>query len=216
MPAKDRHWRGNRAWSHEAAQVHLYLTSRLVAAVRIFVQRLEDQAVKRWRNGGIQRRGLYWLAIQYRVYQSGMNRIAKRTLTGSHFVENDAKGVDIAAGVRSLAAQLLRGSVEERSFEVSLGHRDGNIRLTTIKQLSKPKIHYFGDTLGRDHNIAGFEISMDDTVLMRLLERGCNLNSYTQQLFLRQRTSGEPLGKCGARNTLHNEVVNTHFRVEIE
>ena len=90
---------------------------------------------------------------------------AKRLLTGQIFVEHDAEGVQIGAGVERLAAQLFGGHVGQCAR-----HRTRLVFGHIPEQPRQSEVHQFKRAIGADKNIFRFDVTVQNAPAMRGFE----------------------------------------------
>src|SRR5690554_2473162 len=108
---------------------------------------------------------------------AGEGRRARR-----HLIEKRAHCPEIRTVIPRVSSHLLRRHVRARTARQT---RLGNARLP--RQKSETEIDDFDDTAGRDDDIRGFEIAMDDALLVGFRQAGCNLRAHPHDLIERQR-----------------------------
>ncbi|MPM24081.1 hypothetical protein SDC9_70562 [bioreactor metagenome] len=117
FPVGCRFRRGNKArkvtcwFLQRAAQVRAHFVCALIAAVEVLIQRAHHNVVERGRNlrvevGG----GLRYVADVLERYGNGVVTL-KRNVPGQHFVEHDARGIQVAPLGNGLTFRLLGGKV---------------------------------------------------------------------------------------------------------
>ena len=93
-------------------------------------------------------------------------------------VEHDANGENVAAGIDDLALHLLGRHVVRRSHhragqgQPGARHVAGDAREPEVENLEGP--------FGRDHQIAGLDVAVDDPVLVRVTQPGTELEQQLQ------------------------------------
>jgi len=117
----------------EAAKVHGEFASGLVTKCGIFFQAFGDDVLECKGKLRIELARRKRRAVQDCVEQAVARKFGERALAGSHFVEDEAGGVEIGTSVEFTAEKLLRGHVRERaservSFELGLRDRFGKRR----------------------------------------------------------------------------------------
>jgi hypothetical protein len=74
------------------------------------------------------------------------------------------------------------------------------------KGLRDIEIEDLDDALGRDHDVGGLQIAVDDAFVVGRLERLCNLQAETQCVFDRQRAAFKLLLEGFALDELHRDM----------
>ncbi len=128
--------------------------------------------------------------------------------SGEHLIEHDSERVDVRAAVCGQALSLFRGEVRRRADD-GPGSRQ---LLGVIECPGDPEVGHLHGTVVRDHDVAGFDVAVDHTGLMRNGERRSGLCGDLCG------SSGEkcPLGlddlaQRPALDQLHDHVVGRAF-----
>lgn len=111
--ARCRHWQ-RCLFSPWAPQVDGKLFGRLVAAVRVLVQALEDDGLKRRGDASVHAAGC-GLGLVQDLVRYLQTRTAKGSVSGSHCVEHGSGGPDVSATIQLLSPHLLRRHVGQRA-----------------------------------------------------------------------------------------------------
>src|SRR4051795_8085805 len=98
-----------------------------------------------------------------------------RFYAGEQFEQNCAKRVDIGCSRDRLPTDLLRARVIGREHPDILRDGFGLTRAIENKQLRDSEIEQFWRAVSVHQNIAGFQITVDDEVAMRILHRIADL-----------------------------------------
>ena len=96
---------------------------------------------------------------------------------GEQFVQDDAQGVDVGAGVDGvgLAAELLGGGVGEGAGELALAgdggggsgaRRDGTVGVGRVVELGDAEVDDARAAVGVDEDVGGLEVAVDDAPLV--------------------------------------------------
>ncbi len=101
-----------------------------------------------------------------------MGGAVKRQPAGQQFVEDDAEGIDIAAGVGgvTVAGRLLGRHVRQRAENVAVGGRRAG-RLRQEIQPGQAEIEDVRPAVGVDEDVARLEIAMTDALPVGMLDR---------------------------------------------
>ena len=98
-------------------------------------------------------------------------------------IKNDAQGIDVARRGDGFAANLLRTGVLRGHGTKSGGAQlDGLEKHLRRQQLRDAKIEQLGGSASIHQNIAGLEVSVNDEVLVRILDRRADLTEKLQAL----------------------------------
>ena len=98
------------------------------------------------------------------------------SLSGGHLVEDDAQGEEVRALVDRLALHLLGGHVGDRAERPALlgqrlgGQRSGLLRRRLQPQFGQPEVQHLHPAVVGHHDIAGFQVAMDDALFVRCRE----------------------------------------------
>ena len=117
------------------------------------------------------------------------------SLAREHFVQHEAKGIDVAADRHFAAGQLFRGHVGRRPCADRFA-RDPRKAEVSDAHLARPV----------DHHIRGFEIAVHDAPLVRRGEAGADLPGDLERAILRKATySPEQRREIFAVHVLHRQ-----------
>ena len=92
-------------------------------------------------------------------------------LASKKFVQNDANGVEIASGIGWLAQELFWCGVSGGVGSRRNGGMNGASISFWIKIFGHAKVNHNGASIPIDQNVAGFEVTVDDAVVVDLLDR---------------------------------------------
>ncbi len=121
-------------------------------------------------------------------------------LFGEHFIQDDTEGENIRSMVYIFSLDLFRRHVSGCSDGAScLGD------LRSALEFCQPEVHHFHQTVSGEHDVIGFDVPMDDLVLVCLLQTFCCLNSDTDDLFEFQCTGFYFLPECGTIDIFHDK-----------
>ena len=81
-------------------------------------------------------------------------------------------------------------------------------------QRRDPEIEQLGAS-GRQHDVGGFQIAMDDAVAVRVGERIGNLNRVAQDLVQGQCAASDPLGQRFALEILHDDELDAVLLTDV-
>jgi len=86
-------------------------------------------------------------------------------------------------------------------------HREIGVAVETAVGLGEPEIQELGPRR-REHDVAGFDVAVDDTLAMRLLEGIGDLDPVPQGILQRHRPLAQPLAEGLAVDELHDEIIH--------
>ena len=118
-----------------------------------------------------------WLLVD--VGQGGRHHGAgvERTFAGEHLVPDNAKGVDVAGGGRTLPHGLLGGEVLGGSDDApGLGQGRG------VSEAGDAEVRELGGAVGCDQDVGRLDVAVDDAAPMGDREGGGGLDEYRRGL----------------------------------
>ena len=139
---------------------------------------------------------------------------AKRSLSREHLVEHAAEGPDVGAAIDRLAARLFRRHVRcGAEDDAALGHcrrGEGFRRLhrasgCRLQRLGESEVQYFHQTIGREFDVRGFQITVHYPTLVRGVECIGDLRRDAQRLFHSNRRARDAVGEILTRHQLHHQ-----------
>jgi hypothetical protein len=107
--------------SRHALKVGRHLTRGLAAECRIFLERLENDALQLGWDQHLQLRWQERRPIQDPIKNDARSRAGKRRSPGHHLVRDQAERKEIGAGIDRLASDLLRRHVRECAHHLATG-----------------------------------------------------------------------------------------------
>ena len=137
---------------------------------------------------------------------------AERPRAGEQLVEDHACAEDVGARPDHLAGQLLRRHVVRRADDGSC-HRPlllgiGDARNAEIGELDLPAV--------RQHHVGGLDVSMDDALLMRVVQRLQQLRDDANRFVERRALTGvENLLELAPAHELHHDVGEVVLLTEV-
>src|SRR5579885_963692 len=135
----------------------------------------------------------------------------KRELTGEHLIENDAKRIDIAAIVAH-AVRLFGGHIFGRADHCA---RAGQ-HLCALHGLGQAEIDQVRVAVRAQEDIRGFDIAMNDAVIVGVLQRRSDLAEEAGSLFESELLVAEEVIAQGAAVDIgHNQVVPGTLLAEV-
>ena len=156
--------------------------------------------------------------LQDRRQDVGEGLALEEPAAGEHLVEHDAEGPDVGPLVDGLAAGLLGGHVgggaeDEPGRGAGVGEGGGPRQVgggrarrpSPVQALARPKSRTLTLPSGRDLDVRGLEVAVDDALLVRGLERLRDLLRDGERLVERQRPALQPLGEVLAFDQLQHE-----------
>ena len=132
------------------------------------------------------------VVFQDRGHGLGRGVAAESAHPGKHFVEHRTKCKDVAARIGGLAAHLLRRHVARRA------HHHARRRVRTgegglvqfcagfLRQFRQSEIEDLDAPVLGDENVLGFQVAMDDSLLVRRRQSVRDLHAVLDRLTLRQ------------------------------
>jgi hypothetical protein len=130
----------------------------------------------------------------------------ERLRAGQHLVEQSAERPDVRTPIDRPAARLFRGHVSRgtedyaaarqrraRECRGQIGRTHGGHR--RVQGLRKAEVEDLDRAVGRDFDVRGFQIAMDDATLVRRLEAFRDLSGDCDRFVDRDRTARESLGE---------------------
>ncbi len=132
-------------------------------------------------------------------------------MASQHFIENHPERKDVRSRVGFVALHLLRGHVLQGPQYRAFG---GDIRILQSREFNNPirrqlrqaEIQQLGSRFGQ-HDVVGFEVSMDYSVPMDLIESVADFHSKLHYITCRQRSLFEPACQCLSFQMFHDEVI---------
>jgi len=147
----------------------------------------------------------------------------KGALSGERFVEDGAKRENVAAAVELLALDLLGRHVLESADDGAFfcngrrgrGVGEGDGGDGRGDGLGKAKVEKLGAGLG-EHDVAGFEIAMNDAGAVGLVESVGDFRADLENLIGRKRAFGNALRERFALDAFHDQEIGAVLRADIE
>ena len=139
-----------------------------IAADRVFFQAAETNRFQVDRNMIVQPSRTGWLVIQDLVNQHA-GVATKRQLTGQHLEHDHAQRIDIRAGTGQmrLPHRLFRRHIGRRTQDLPFDRHRDFAHIT----FGQAKVHDVRLQRRIDHDIARFQIAVDNPRVMRMIER---------------------------------------------
>ena len=139
----------------------------------------------------------------------------ERTLARQHLVEDHAEGPDVGTPIDGLAACLLGCHVGGRPDDQARprcphGERRRVHRLrargrSRIQCLRQPEVEHFHRAVGAHLDIRGFQIAMDDALVVRGFQGVCDLLRNRQRVVQRHGSARDQHRQVVAWDQLHDE-----------
>ncbi len=125
--------------------------------------------------------------------------------TRKHMESDDAPAIDVSAVVDGArAAGLLGAHVTWRPDDLAAGRQ---VHAVSPQRFSDSEIQNESVPRGFDHDVRGLDVSVDDAVMMRMIERICNGRHDVQDV---RRLEAAPLGEQSQEGSpfqiLHDEI----------
>ena len=142
-----------------------------------------------------------------------------------HFIENGAKRKDGAPRVGLPSFQLLRRHVLQCSHDAAFARKwrcerlhqgaAADRRARALRaQLRETEVQHLRAKFGQ-HDIAGFEIPVNDAAAVSSIECVCDFVCRLQCLVEGQCTALQAIGQCLAIDVLHDEIVEPALAADI-
>src|SRR5208282_562757 len=158
----------------------------------------------------------------------------KWPVSRGHFVEHGTEREDIGTCVGFPALNLFRGHVLDGADDAAnggeraqgRGSADGGSgcergsrgsaggRGRESLRFGQAKIHQLGPALG-EHDVAGLEIAVNDSLAMGHGERVCDGNADLEDIAHRQGAFAEPICQSLALEKLHDQKINSILRTDV-
>ena len=123
---------------------------------------------------------------------------------GEHLIEHNAERIEVAAGVRLKTLGLLG-----RDIVHGADGRVGSAAAVFVLKGGDAEISHLGDAVAVDHNVLRLNIAMHDAVLMRVLERLCDLRGKEERLRRGELPlAGDILLERDAFDQLHDDILH--------
>ena len=197
----------------EPLQIDAQVGDRLIAEIRILLERLFDDPFELQRQPARHRSDRRGFALENRDQQIRRRRRGERRPAGHQLVEHDAEGVTIRSPVDGKPARLFRGHVGNGADDGACARLDRrrNRRLRirgrtrTPRERGDAEVEHLHVAVGPQHQVVGLDVAMDDRRGMRGRERRCRLDGDVEDLAQRQRAARDPLAQRLALDELRDE-----------
>ena len=120
---------------------------------------------------------------------------SERIPAGHHLVQNDAQGPDVVGFIGQAAGEHFGGHIAQGA---ACGH--GIVRLTSQAEIQK-----FWRPLRRKPDIAGLDVTMQESLVVQRCQRVCQPGDGQNGLQWRDRTVPQPILKRATGKELHDE-----------
>ena len=123
------------------------------------------------------------LGRQVQTHQLSSSGGDERRLAGEHLVEHTRERVDIGSGVDVLATDLFGTHVLRRTEDRAHagGQLSGRARVRVDQRPRNPEIGDQREAIG-EQDVLRFDVTMNDTVLVRVRQRACDLARETHRV----------------------------------
>jgi len=193
----------------ETFQIGSHVGRSLVAQVGVFLQQFVDHALEPGWGGGIQLSHGCGTRVQDGIEDGSRCGSGERLFSGSHFVEHDAEGEQVSAGIERLAERLFGRHVgdgahggaglRELKFEVRGVGRCGIARsgvgrscvehagggAGTFGNFRESKVENLGVTALGHEDVRGFDVAVNDAAGVGGVESVHDFNGQRKQLLAR-------------------------------
>src|SRR5262249_31517601 len=144
------------------------------------------------------------------------------TATGKHLVKNRAEGKDVRTLINRSAFQLFGRHVSDCSHHNTRIRIDApcwNICLRLIavglRQLGETKVENLYAAIISNEDVVGFEIAMDDSLVVRCRESVGDLQRVINSVPLAQGSSTNSFAKCFAFQKFRNNVSSSIMGADV-
>ena len=175
------------------------------------MQRFGERSFDRIRDVRAQRPDRDRLAAEPRDHHFLRVASLKGQLAGEHLERHDAEGVDIAARVERLAADLLRthelGRAQDDPGRGELGDRRVGAPL-----LGQTEVHHYGalgagSVVGHQHDVLGLQVAVNDLQLVRMVQARAHLfEQHHAQRHVHRSTANLAVGEQLALQEGHHQI----------
>ena len=148
---------------HQGIKFRDHITDRLITKLRILLHCLLDDRVKSLRNTGDKIGSVRNRLLKVLHGNSHGVFTIKRNSSGHHLEKRNAKRVNIGAWADDAASCLLRRKIVNRTDRAAGCERDRMIG----RRVRDTEVRYLSDTVSCNKDIVRFNITMNDTVLVR-------------------------------------------------
>ena len=162
-----------------------------------------DDALQRRGDGAVRGDEIRRILLEDRGHRVGGRVAFERSLPREHLVEHGAEREDVGALVRGLAAHLLGRHVGERAedrarLRVAAHRRDvgrtGYV-LLLLRQLRQAEVEDLDAAVGRDEEVVGLQVAVDDALFVRGRERLDDLDGVVERLAQREPAGAEEVAQ---------------------
>ncbi len=157
--------RFDRLAGHESLEIAQQLRRAAVALRRLLREALENDGVEIARNRRVERARGARLRVGDQLQRLADGAPAERDLAHQQFVEDRSETVDVGAVIDRLPSQLLRRQIVGRPRDLVpvLGRATDRLREAEVDDDAAQRTLL----VGRDENIAGFDVAVDQPLLVR-------------------------------------------------
>ena len=193
-----------------------HIARRLESFDDVLLETVTDDAIERGRNVCACAVELRRIFLQDRRHRVGSRVAFERSSAGQHFVQHGAERKEVRASIDRLSANLLGRHVADRAHHrAGIGSRRENGRLSRGAvgwplsrrgRSREPEVQDLHAPVAEQEDVVGFQIAMDDTLVVSGRETAGHLNGAVGRFTDRQRTLGETLAQRLAVEELHHRV----------
>ena len=174
----------------------------LVPQCRVALEAAGDQRVDRGVDVGTRRADRGCRSRHARDRRRHLGVAAEREVTDEHLVEQEPDGVHVGAGVARAPLDLL-GREVARGADDGAGPRE----VARARRLRDAEVGDLDRTFGRDEDVRGLDVAVDDPVAVRVVECGGHLARHAQRFGDGERAVVvDDAAQRGAVDELHDDV----------
>ena len=158
----------------QTAKVGAEIGGGLVAELAIFLEGFVEDVLQVGREVAVDGSGRWGMVVEELVEDDGAGGSAEGVVCGGHFVEDNAEGEEVAAGVEEFAAGLLGRHVGDgaeggagASELVAFGDAGfGGVAGSSGIDAGEAEVEDFGLAGGGDEDVGGFDVAVEDAFAM--------------------------------------------------
>ena len=193
-------------------QVLEHFAAALIALFRLFRQGFHHYGADSGMNRGINLTRRNGFLVDNFVDDRGDVLSGERLFAGDHFIEHDAERKNIAAAIHRAPFHLFGRHVAGRAHNVR-----GLLRGAKLKNLSGAEVGNFDGVVGREHQVGGLDVAVNDVAFMGELQSVASLVQDSQGAGQRERVSAiQKSLEALAFHQFHGDVVQPVFFAGVE